>query len=324
MTKPLESLQTDGKLYQLPIDFGVTTAIGLGKVVDGYDTWTLADVNDALSKLPEGATVFNKYYTQAEMLQYCVAMNADSFMNWQDGTCNFDSDEFRALLEFVKPFPAEYDWQSDSEEYESDYSRLKNGKQLLYPTSLYSFDDLYYTFAALNNDARFVGFPREDGSTGNAFNSDATLCITTTCRDKAGAWAFIRSTLEEDFQKSLWNFPILKSAFEANAKEAMTQEYETDADGNQILDENGNPIPISTGSMSYGDEPVIELYAVTQEQYDAVMAVIDSTTSFVDYDQNVLNIISDEAAGYLAGSKTVEEASKLIQSRVSLYIQEQK
>ena len=34
--------------------------------------------------------------------------------------------------------------------------------------------------------------------------------------------------------------------------------------------------------------------------------------------------ISDEAAGYLAGSKTVEEASKLIQSRVSLYIQEQK
>ena len=258
------------------------------------------------------------------MLQYCVAMNADSFMNWQDGTCNFDSDEFRALLEFVKPFPAEYDWQSDSEEYESDYSRLKNGKQLLYPTSLYSFDDLYYTFAALNNDARFVGFPREDGSTGNAFNSDATLCITTTCRDKAGAWAFIRSTLEEDFQKSLWNFPILKSAFEANAKEAMTQEYETDADGNQVLDENGNPIPISTGGMSYGDEPMIELYAVTQEQYDAVMAVIDSTTSFVDYDQNVLNIISDEAAGYLAGSKTVEEASKLIQSRVSLYIQEQK
>ena len=94
--------------------------------------------------------------------------------------------------------------------------------------------------------------------------------------------------------------------------------------GNQILDENGNPIPISTGGMSYGDEPMIELYAVTQEQYDAVMAVIDSTTSFVDYDQNVLNIISDEAAGYLAGSKTVEEASKLIQSRVSLYIQEQK
>ena len=76
--------------------------------------------------------------------------------------------------------------------------------------------------------------------------------------------------------------------------------------------------------MSYGNEPMIELYAVTQEQYDAVMALIDSTTSFVDFDQNVLSIISDEAAGYFAGSKTVEEASKLIQSRVGLYMQEQK
>lgn len=177
---PLNAAQTDGKLYRLPIDFGVTTAVGLGKVVGEYTTWTLADVNDALSKLPEGATVFNKYYTQAEMLQYCIAMNAESFMNWQDGTCSFDTDEFRALLEFVKPFPAEYDWQSDSDDYESDFTRLKNGKQLLYPTSLSGFSDLYYTFAALNNDIRFIGFPREDGSSGNAFNASCTLSISTS------------------------------------------------------------------------------------------------------------------------------------------------
>lgn len=324
MTQPLNAAQTDGKLYRLPIDFGVTTAVGLGKVVGEYTTWTLADVNDALSKLPEGATVFNKYYTQAEMLQYCIAMNAESFMNWQDGTCSFDSDEFRALLEFVKPFPAEYDWQSNAEEYESDYTRLKNGKQLLYPTSISDFDSIYYVFAALDHDVRFIGFPREDGSSGNAFNASCTLSISTTCKDKSGAWAFIRSTLSDDYQESIWNYPIVKSVFEAKAQEAMTQEYETDADGNQILDDDGNPIPISSGGMSYGDEPMIELYAVTQEQYDAVLALIDSTTTFVDYDQNVLDIISDEAAGYFAGSKTVEEASKLIQSRVSLYIQEQK
>lgn len=324
MTQPLNAAQTDGKLYRLPIDFGVTTAVGLGKVVGEYTTWTLADVNDALSKLPEGATVFNKYYTQAEMLQYCIAMNAGSFMNWQDGTCSFDTDEFRALLEFVKPFPAEYDWQSDAEEYESDYTRLKNGKQLLYPTSISDFDSIYYMFAVLDHDVRFIGFPREDGSSGNAFNASCTLSISTTCKDKSGAWAFIRSTLSDDYQESIWNYPIVKSVFEAKAQEAMTQEYETDADGNQILDDDGNPIPISSGGMSYGNEPMIELYAVTQEQYDAVLALIDSTTTFVDYDQNVLDIISDEAAGYFAGSKTVEEASKLIQSRVSLYIQEQK
>ena len=324
MLQPINAVRTDGHLYQMPIDFGVVTAIGLNKIVGGYTSWTLADVNDALSKLPEGATVFNKYYTQAEMLQYCVAMNAANFMNWQDGTCNFDSDEFRALLEFVKPLPADYDWQSDDEDYESDYSRVRNGKQLLYPTSISDFDNLYYTFAALNNDAAFIGFPREDGSSGNCFTSQVSLAITTACKDKSAAWSFIRSTLSDDYQTNMWSFPIVKSAFEAQAAKAMEQEYETDADGNQILDENGNPIPISTGGMSYGDEPMIELYAVTQEQYDAVMDVINTTTSYLNYDTNVLDTISQEAAAYFSGDKTVEEVSKLIQNRVSLYMQEQK
>ena len=57
---------------------------------------------------------------------------------------------------------------------------------MLYPTSLSGFSDLYYTFAALNNDIRFVGFPREDGSSGNAFNASCTLSISTTCKDKSG------------------------------------------------------------------------------------------------------------------------------------------
>ena len=267
--------------------------------------------------------VFNQYYTQSEMLMYCVAMNAKGFMDWQNGTCNFDSDEFRALLEFVKPLPAEFSWQSD-EEYESDFTRMKSGKQLLYPMNLNDFDNIYYTFAALDHDIRFVGFPREDGSSGSAFTASVTLCITTACKDKAGAWAFIRSALSEEYQKNLWNFPILRSAFDAMAGKAMTQEYQTDANGSQVLDENGDPIPISSGGMSYGDEPMIELYAVTQEQYDTVMELIESTTNFLDYDQSVLSIITEEAAGYLAGDRSVEEASRLIQSRVNLYIQEQK
>ena len=108
------------------------------------------------------------------------------------------------------------------------------------------------------------------------------------------------------------------------AGKAMTQEYQTDANGSQVLDENGDPITISSGGMRYGDEPMIELYAVTQEQYDTVMELIESTTNFLDYDQSVLSIITEEAAGYLAGDRSVEEASRLIQSRVNLYIQEQK
>ena len=84
---------------------------------------------------------------------------------------------------------------------------MKSGKQLLYPMNLNDFDNIYYTFAALDHDIRFVGFPREDGSSGSAFTASVTLCITTACKDKADAWAFIRSTLSEEYQKKPLEFP---------------------------------------------------------------------------------------------------------------------
>lgn len=320
--QPLRAAQTGDKLYRLPLDFGVVTAAGLGKVVGEYDTWTLADLNDAVQKLPQGASILGNYLTQDYALQLCVMMNAEDFIDWQAGSCDFESDSFKSLLEFAKLFPAEYDYNND-DDYESDFSCMKNGKQLLYMQEIADFDNIYYLFAALDNDVRFVGFPREDGTSGNVFSTSISLSISSTCKDKTGAWSFVRSTLSDEYQSNQWNFPIVRSAFDAKAAAAMEQDYELDENGEQMLDENGQPIPISHGGMSWGDDEIIELYAVTQEQYDAILGLIDSATRFADYDTNIMNIISEEAAGFLAGDKTVDEAAHLIQSRVNLYIQEQ-
>ncbi len=68
MSQPLNAAQTDGKLYRLPLDFGVTTAVGLGRGRRRLHDMDAGRRQDALSKLPEGAMVFNQYYTQSEML----------------------------------------------------------------------------------------------------------------------------------------------------------------------------------------------------------------------------------------------------------------
>ena len=53
-------------------------------------------------------------------------------------------------------------------------------------------------------------------------------------------------------------------------------------------------------------------------------ALLETITVRTGQDRALEDILCEEAAGYFAGSKTVEEASKLIQSRVGLYMQEQK
>ena len=41
-------------------------------------------------------------------------------------------------------------------------------------------------------------------------------------------------------------------------------------------------------------------------------------------DDNIINIISEEAAAYFDGQKTVEQVTEVIQSRISLYVMENK
>lgn len=324
MEPVLNAASVDGKLYSIGSSFGVYTAIGLGKVVDEYDSWTLDAAKDAMTKLQSGATVLGDMFTQDSAISSILARNISSFIDWKTGECTFDSQEFIDLLEFIKLFPESfdydnYDWETD---YESDYKRIREGRQLLTQEYISDFSSLYVQYAALNDDASFVGIPA--GAAASAFMLDTPLSITVACADKDAAWAFIRSLLQEDYQTSeIWNFPIVKTYFEQEAAKAMEQEYELDADGNQILDENGEPIKISKGGYGFGNDEMYEIYAVTQEQYDDLMALINSITAMNSYDTNIMTIVEAVTPSFLSGEKSAEDAAKEIQNRVSLYVAEQ-
>ena len=324
MTPVLDAMSIDGKLYSIASSFSIQTAVGMGKVVGEYDNWTLTEVRDAMTKLQPDATIFSESATKSDILSSCITRNISSFINWETGECSFDSPEFIELLNFANEFPAEfdydnYDWDTD---YESDYKRMREGRQLLSATYLSDFGSVYVQYAALNDDVCYIGFP--SGSARSEFNIDSPLSITTACADKDAAWAFIRSVLSDDYQSSIWSFPISRKAFEAAAAKAMEQEYETDANGNKVLDENGEPIKVSMGGYGFGNDEMYEIYAMTQEQYDDLMALINSTTAIGSYDESIMSIITDVTGSFFAGEKSAEDTAKTIQSRVNLYVAEQK
>ena len=324
MESVLNAVKTDGKLYQLPTSFQVVSAAGKREIVGGYESWTTDEVEDALKKLPEGATVFNVDYTKSHVLYLCASSAMNRFVDWQAGTCSFDSDEFRSILSFANTFPDEFDTTNfDFDEYQSDYRRVGQGQQLLANIAFASFDDIYYQFAAMDNDVCFVGYPGASDGLGSGFVPLGSICMTTACKDKDGAWGFIRSLLSMDAQMQSPAFPMLKSAFEQQAQAAMQQDYVTDEDGNPILDASGNPIPVVLYTIGFFSETV-DVYAVTSEQYQAVCDLINQTKSVFTFDENIMNILTEEAAAYFAGAKTLDETAAMIQNRVSLYIAEQK
>ena len=73
-----------------------------------------------------------------------------------------------------------------------------------------------------------------------------------------------------------------------------------------------------------GESTWQEVYALTQEDVDQILSVINSATGIVDYDDEILSIVSDEVSAYFAGDKDVATTANMIQSRVNLYVQEQR
>lgn len=323
MTQVLDAISIDGKLYQMPTTFYLNTVAGLDKVVGDYrDNWDLTSLMQAMESLRPEATIFSETTTKEEMLLMTVARGIDQFIDWNTGECSFDSPEFLELLNFVNQFAADfdyenYDWDTD---YESDFVRIKDGRQLLTQISLSDFGDLSVYFAALDNQPCFVGFPVGAPHT---LDVSSPVAISAASQHKDAAWAFVRSLVQEDYQKNTWGFPINRKVFDQKAEEAMTPVYQLDANGQPLLDEEGNKIEQSQGGMGWGNDEMYEIYAVTQEQYDTLMELLANCSGGYSYDEEISEILSEATAPFFAGEKSAEDTAREIQSRVKLYVAEQ-
>ena len=68
----------------------------------------------------------------------------------------------------------------------------------------------------------------------------------------------------------------------------------------------------------------MELKALTQAEADEVRNLVESVSRVWGADQGVLDVITAESEAYFAGQKSAEEVAKLIQSKLTIYINEQR
>ena len=340
----MSALEKDGKLYELPTSFSVQTAYALSSIASQYDTWNVAAVQDAMTQLQEGATVFSNGWTKNTALSNCLSRNLSAFVDWTTGKCEFDSEAFQQLLAFCNSFPAETsdgdgaiayapsaDIAVDDAMWDSDATRITNGKQLMSTIGMYSFDSYIWNVYAIRDKITFTGYPTEDGS-GSSFELQMPMAISSVTKYPDAAWDFVCSIIKKmntiDENNYYYGFPISQAAFDAEMTDIMTEQYQLDENGEQVdWDGDGEPDKAIRGSyetMENGETVYKDVYALTQEDIDQILGVINSTHSVYDYDQEILDIITDEVAAYFAGDKDVQTTASMIQSRVNLYVQEQR
>ena len=333
----LKAMESNGKLYRTAPAFQLFTVMGAASIVGDTPGWTLKDFKTALSNMPEGCEPFNTYTTRSTILDYCINMNWDSLVNWVTGECFFDTGLFADILSFANEFPTEAQWDMSGgwNEQDQENNRIATGRQMLTYTWLSDFTNWQQYDLWFGGDSTMVGFPVAQG-VGNAFQfTTSGYGISANCQNKDAAWQFIRTLFTEGYQDTnAWQFPTNKASFQKKLDAAMTPDYEKDENGNYVLDENGERIQIPKNGMGFGGMwgfgfgfgggNTESIYAMTQEQADELLGVINSTDRVYSRDEDLMSVITTDCEAYFSGQKSAEEVCKLLQSKMTIYVNEQR
>jgi len=304
--------EINGGLYQIFPTFNISTLVGHPNVLGPGIGWNMSEFQNVIRANPQADVPMGLGYTKSAFINYAVSLGMDEFVDWPAGKCNFNNDDFIQLLEFSGMFPTDYEW---SENDPQPNELIATGRQIMTPMWVHDFRDLQYYVALFGGDLVFKGFPNE-GRNGNTLNLYSGLAMTSVCPYKDGAWEFMRLILTEEWQDQIgWGFATNRASFNKRLEEEMTPNY--------YIDENGNEVEMSRGGMSWGDGPMIEFYALTQEEADKVLALIDSVSGVMGQNESLMNIINEGAADFFSGRSTAQDAARVIQSRASIYIAEQ-
>ena len=289
-----EAYEVNGGLYELPTSFIIKTLSADRELVGSEPGLSMAELKQLEKTYSEyrllGAHTSRNYFLQL-MLQFGTAMDT------VNGTCSFDSLEFIEILKLVNQIGA-----GDS----SDRRLAIFSNEYLHNFENFRQKEIQHNPQGINYT--YIGFPGVGGN--GALIEDGTasisFAITSQSECKAGAWAFIRYFLGDEYQNqvatgSVAEFPVKLSALNAQ-RDAATK-------------------PISASGRDEEGEFMVP--GLSEARADELMAYLKSLNQTGRMDWEVYNIVLEEAEAYFAGQKSVEEVAKTIQGRVWIYLAEQ-
>ena len=277
----------DNTLAGIPTEFMVRTVVGNGAQLNNNTGLTLEELFSLADRYP-GAKAFDGV-TKEEVMQYLMMFNEDTFIDWDTGTCHFDSEIFKEVLEYVSRFP---DSTENGREEESLSAKVQNGKVLFTIEELYPPDIVRGYVKIFGEDAACVGFPTEDGRGGHLLLTGDAYAIAAVSEHKDAAWSFVEDSLVQEkselYESLFINYPALKKRLNKRVEKV-----------------------IETGSNLTWDEVNVMLELIP-----------DAMPFFSVENDEIIKIINEEAPAYYSGQKEIDDVVSVIQNRVQLYVNE--
>ena len=324
---PLRSMETEGKLYSLSSSVEVFSFYGLESVLDRVEGYSMEDLYGAWEGFNTGGKAFIPQFSGPYIFQLLAALRMSEWVDKASMTCRFDSPEFISLLEFCRKLPQEA-VVTESETYAQGMSGMmqmqalcvKNQEALLglqfitgeVGSVLAQYAD--YITPLEGESVVFVGIPGTQPAAAGCV-SELPLAVSAGSGSQEGARAFLDSLWDlrytQIYESEMRSIPLKRSVLEdyiRYLKTYGTRTFTDESGGEYTAVYIGPNILPATDGMISDFLTLIESAAVP----------VNQSVSAVD------PIILEESAACFAGTQSVEQTAKNIQTRYSLYLEEQK
>lgn len=309
-----DAYSVNGQLYAVIPSFNVQTMVAKKSLVGEPQSWTMADVEAVLATMPQGAAAFGDM-TRGGFIYNILSYGGKDFIDLETGECHFDSQEFIDMLEYAKTLPKESYKEDEDYDYFSHENQYRENRSLMRELYISNIEDCKYQIKGyMGEEVSYVGFPTSDSKGSCLGISGSALMISANSQQQDEAWQFVRQFLTEEYQTSseLYSMPVLKSAFLAKAAKATERSYWTD--------ENGNKEYYDDYWTINGEQVVLEPF--TQEEVEEICQFIYGVNRTAYYNEEIRNIIIEDAEAFFSGQRSAQEVAGIIQSRAQVYINE--
>lgn len=314
----LDAYRVGGKMYFVTPGFNVCGLMGKAKDFKETKGLTIPQLEKMIEKKKADYKVALGVVNREMILDWVMYYAMDTFVNWEKGTCSFDSDSFIDILRFAKKFPA--DIKYDTLDWDKYDAAVRSGDQLVREVYYYDFYSyMVERYGYFGEEVVYMGYPG-DGKNGPAIEDSLMLAMSHESGHKNECWEFMRTFYLDEYQNSIeTGFPISTSALKAKADKSMNPETYT------YLDENGKQVEevIDNPELTLNGKS-IKIPVPKQADIDAVMKTLKSLDCRARVDYNISNIVKEEVGAYFSGQKSAKETANVIQSRAKVYILESK
>ena len=308
--KVLEYFEVNGKLVTIPRKYSLRLLLVDGAVFGDGDRWSVEEMMEYDRRHPD-KTLFTDC-TAESVLSVALLDQLESFVSIEQKTVDLDNALFREYLKYSASYP---NVKKEIYFYRDD--------QLVKLCTVEKWIDVQCLRKEwYEGRGKLVGYPTVDGSFRTKIMPlGQALAICSKSKNKEGAWKFLEFLLEDE-QGCYGVEGVMKEGFPINKKILRRMEEEQSAeDGPLRTDTFQGGIQMRTWNPE-GNGEYYALHPITEEERQMVKRILEGADvrKMQYFDVNMM--VREECEPYFAGQKSLDDTVRVIQNRISLYLQE--